>query len=277
MQMKANKKDKSGAKEIQTGSPVAMIRPVIISHRGIDAHSLRSELSDSLHKTASRLLKIPMTPLNCSFGLVAPSEPVPLEAVLKDQARIQRSNVTAVFWIRNAGCGSCREHALQLSKELVQMDRKIALIGMVHDMNDPDLLEFYHDYFHCPIYLDSKRAIESATGGTPAKAEAVKLGQRFFSKDNKCKIDLMSRQMYSSSSSQSGLLIFDKKRRLRFYYEEKFGEEFNLQAILKAAQIARDVRLSSDDDTTISSSVADNTESLSHLDLPQDIIALAPR
>jgi len=276
--MKANKKVKSDTKELQNGSPVAMIRPVIISHRGAESHSSRSQLSDSLHKTAQRLLKIPITPLNCSFGLVAPNEPVPLGTVLKDQARIQRSNVTALFWIRNAGCGSCKEHALQLSKELVQLDRKIALIGMVQDMDDPDLLEFYHDYFHCPIYLDSKRAIESATGGTPAKAEPVKLGQRFFSKDNKCKIDPMSRQMYSSSScSQSGLLIFDKKGRLRFYYEEKFGEEFNLQAILKAAQIARDGRLSGDDDTTISSSVADNTESfLSHLDLPQDI-AVAPR
>ena len=260
-------------------APSSMIyHPKVIPKRCTEvADSRNVELSRFLHKIAPRIVQSPVTPLRCSFGLVSVEEsgPMTIKSVLKRELKSQSSNVAVLFCIKQAGCGNCREQALQLSKDLIKLDRKIALVGLVQDIDDPDLAEFYRDYFHFPIFQDAKWVVGNAIAGRARdRTEGVKdsFYQRIFSKEKKCKIDTGSRQSYTGASG-NGLLIFDKKCRLRFAYEEEFGEDLNLEAILSAARVIRASRTAGDDESTIAPSVADAADCLSVFELSDDVIS----
>ena len=74
-------------------------------------------LSEQLVANREQLDKIPLTPLNCSFGVVTEKldEIDKLSDIVHLEANVVHAQVTVVFAIRRPGCSSCREHGLQVS------------------------------------------------------------------------------------------------------------------------------------------------------------------
>jgi hypothetical protein len=96
-----------------------------------------------------------------------------------------RKNVSIVFCIRRAGCGNCREHGLQLS-ELAAKEHDVNLMGAIKQTeHDAALLDFYHDYFTFPIYVDRNWSLyQQVLGNRKVRtwellSNVVRLGGRY--------------------------------------------------------------------------------------------------
>lgn len=74
------------------------------------------QLSEHLKNNKEQLYKIPLTPLNCSFGVVTErdDEIQTLSELVQMEAETVRAQATLVFAVRRPGCGGCREHGLQV-------------------------------------------------------------------------------------------------------------------------------------------------------------------
>jgi hypothetical protein len=129
-------------------------------------------LNQTLRDHAKKLGKIPLVPLNCTFGVVNPKPAVTLAAALKQERKSiakssRSSNISIVFAVRHPGCVQCREHGQQLSELLKEdgMMHGIPVWGIVKDTKDQSLLNFYEDYFHFPLYMDSQgQSVECLQG-----------------------------------------------------------------------------------------------------------------
>ena len=107
----------------------------------------------------NNVCNVPLTPIRClnTNGTVVCEDggsARPLGDVTLKEQFTGGEDVTLVFCIRRAGCGSCREHALQLSK-LARMEQT-NIFGILKETNvEDEALEIFHrKYFHFPLYKD---------------------------------------------------------------------------------------------------------------------------
>jgi thiol-disulfide isomerase/thioredoxin len=205
--------------------------------------STNLELSGDLRVNTPRLYKIPLTPINCGFGIVSENDEakILLRPMTRRERRfVHQADVTVLFAIRRPGCGACREHASQLS-ELAQEDKKVCVVGAIKHIgvDDAALLEFYREYFHYPIYKDEKWDLYKALGDRQIKVwnlltQLPKMIQRL--KQKNIKNVPFGGDM---SLTQGGVLIFDRNGNLRYAYLENYGDELNLTEIKAAIEAAR--------------------------------------
>jgi hypothetical protein len=186
------------------------------------------------------LYKVPLIPVNCSFGIVSetPDKKISLRAMTQKERKAVDREVTIIFAIRRPGCGACREHGLQLTK--IAQEEEVCLVGAIKqlDIHNKALLEFYEKYFKYPIYRDEKWLIYHALGGRKITfwkllTSARKLGKRYKEKN------IQNIPFGGDIWTEGGILIFDQKGDLRYTYYETYGEEMNMVEIRKGIQDAR--------------------------------------
>ena len=144
------------------------------------------------------------------------------------------NQVTAVFCIRRAGCGACREHGLQLT-ELTRQFQNLNEFGIIKEtgVDDKALYDFYADYFNFPIYKDHERDSFRFLGNrkmsvwTLLKAQP-KLIRRYHQKG------IINIPFGGDIFTRGGVLLFDKAGRLRYIYYERYGDELDMEALTYA-------------------------------------------
>lgn len=161
-----------------TSRKAAAATPSHHSKTLLDRHAQATiALNQTLRQNATDLYKVPLKRVNCSFDVVnVAAETQSLREIVRQQARQNRADLVICYAIRQPGCVSCREKALQLV-ELAALDRRVHLMGIFkgtgdtnnhceHDNNDNEvLLEFYQDYFgRHTLYRDDKWKIYQAMG-----------------------------------------------------------------------------------------------------------------
>ena len=158
------------------------------------------------------------------------------------------TQLTAVFCIRRAGCGSCREQGMQLgqlTEELAQGENgiKVNLFGIIKDNTgaceqeklDTLVSEFYSDYFPYPLYQDKDWDAFKFLGNRKLSVwkilqAAPKLAGRFSEKE----ID--QHPFGGDIFTQGGVLLFDRAGQLKYVYYERYGDELDMEALRWAIQ-----------------------------------------
>ena len=198
-------------------------------------------LSESLRNNAKTLRDIPLTPLNCTFGVVNEKEPVPFKSALRTEAVLpgrKRADVSLVFLVRRPGCAACREHGQQLT-ELAMEDKSVPFWAIVKEtgIEEQGILTFFSDFFHYPIYKDEKWKTYKAMGDR--KLTPFQLVKQFLgSKSRWAKKGIPNRFKGGDVWVQGGILLF-KRGKLRYAYEEEFGKELviaDIRAAIKSLQ-----------------------------------------
>jgi hypothetical protein len=220
------------------------------------------ELEESLRLSAPRLYKIPLIPVDCSFGMVTEKEEkkICLQPMTRKERRVAGSDVTVLFAIRRPGCGACREHGLQLT-ELAKQE-KVCIVGAIKEtgVDNAALLDFYDTYFHFPIYKDTKWEIYHAMGGRKISTwQALTKTGGLLRRWNQKKI--VNIPSGGDIWTQGGVMIFDKTGELRYCFYENFGDEYDMDELRNAIREARQNPSSSAGSSSEFSSAASNSES----------------
>lgn len=229
-----------------------------------------TRLSLSQNDKNKLLHKIPLIPVNCSFGCVTEKvdESVSVRKMIKMEqhksfgkssssrkSMTSKPTVTVVFAIRRPGCGGCREHGLQITElmnKLKQEDigKRICTVGIVKEtkVDDNALLDFYNQYFHYPIYKDDKWDIFTKILGN-RKISIWKLlymiptlERRYSSKK------IINIPFGGDIYTQGGILIFDANYQLRHIHYENYSELYNIDDIKQSILNAMNIEM---DDTTM--------------------------
>jgi len=200
--------------------------------------SARQKCRDGSLHSGVNVENVGLTPVNFSpTGGVTMAKTKPLCNLLELQQTTDNAHnkVTAVFCIRRAGCGSCRDHGLRLSSLAKQ--HQIQLFGIVKEtgVDDAALHEFYKEYFNFPIYKDEKCDTFRFLGDrkiSPWQLLKIqpKLLKRY--KDKNIKNIPFGGDIFT----QGGVLLFDKSGQLRYVYYEKYGDELDVEALSAAIQ-----------------------------------------
>jgi AhpC/TSA antioxidant enzyme len=205
-------------------------------------------------------------PLNCSFGIVTERReigPRTVRSICQLSWKQWDADVTIIFAVRRAGCGACREHALQLNDIVSQLKnesideeaslrsdapsvepllrtRQVELVGVVKEtgVDDDALLDFYEKYFmKHQLYKDSKWQIYNAMG--PRKlsvarllTQTARLARRYRKKN------IVNVPFGGDIFTQGGVLIFDKEGVLRYAYLERYGDKLPEEEIKAAVRAA---------------------------------------
>lgn len=206
------------------------------------AHATLS-LNETLRRNATDLYSVPLQRLNCSFDVVSVAierESSSLRDLVREQARKNRADLVIVYAVRQPGCFSCREHAMQLV-ELAQSDRRVHLMGIVKETGVADdvLLEFYQEYFgRHALYKDDKWKVYKAMGNKKLSLKQLILGffrsQRRFREKN-IQVPNMKK---GDSWLQGGMMMFDRSGDFHFAYNTEF-QEIDMDLIGKAMTEAR--------------------------------------
>ena len=212
-------------------------------------------LKPSLRDNVQKLGKIPLAPLNMTFGVVNPKPAVSMRAALRHERQsspslhnknksVSSSDITVVFAVRHPGCAQCREHGQQLSDLLAETTGPMQGVhawGIVKEavsQQDPGLLGFYNDYFHYPLYVDDKWSVYQAMGGRRlCPIKGLKLA--IMSRSRWARKGIFSQVKCGDAFMQGGVLIF-KRGTLRFALEEAFGKEMDVDAIRIAVQALKE-------------------------------------
>lgn len=150
---------------------------------------------------------------------------------------------------------------MQLSA-LAASDPKLAVVGAIKETGvaDAELLKFYESYFKHSIYKDDRWKIYKAMGGRTLTWPQLITGALRSEKRYKRK-GIENKKFGGDLHMQGGVLIFDKRGRLRYAYQEEYGYELDMDVIHQAiAEIRHSMR---EDATTRSlqcSSVAEVSE-----------------
>lgn len=195
-----------------------------------------SHHDDESHKVnTTELYSIPLQHINPSFGIVNVSEKsTKLQPTVVHERRKTNANVTIVFAVRTVGCGGCREHAVQLA-DLAKTDKKLQVVAAVKEtgVDDEALLEFYQDYWHHPIYKDSKWKIFHAMGGRKLSLFTVLKRSHALFKRTRTK-GIASKVRQGDFWTKGGVMIFNRKGELKYTQYEHFGKEWDMDAIRDA-------------------------------------------
>ena len=217
---------------------------------GDDEVDLREDKDEEKTTAPSSVL----TPIRClnTNGTVICEEDVTRSKAqsLSDAVRLQLQehftggeDVTVVFCIRRAGCGSCREHALQLS-EMARTTENINVFGILKETNvEDDALEVFHrKYFHFPLYRDDGEwsIFKNLLGDRKLTVwrmfqKAPALARRYSRKG------IENIPFGGDLWTKGGILIFDRTGTLRFVYYEQYGDELDEMAIRWGIEQARKV------------------------------------
>jgi hypothetical protein len=220
------------------------------------------ELEESLRLSAPRLYKIPLVPVNCSFGIVTEKQDskIPLRPMTRKERRVAGTDATILFAIRRPGCGACREHGLQLT-ELAKQE-KVCLVGAIKEtgVDNAALFDFYETYFRFPIYKDSKWDIYHAMGGRKISIWKMLTMNSTLFKRWKQK-NIVNIPFGGDIWTQGGVLIFDKHGELRYCCYENFGDEYDMDELRNAIQEARRPRRSTSSSTESSSDNSNTVDS----------------
>jgi hypothetical protein len=190
-------------------------------------------LNPSLRENAKNMLQFPLVPLGCHFGTVVEKEAISLKSAIRKEGRTdsgRRAEVSVVFVVRRPGCSACREHGQQLS-ELAKEDGDVAYWAIVKEVGaeEQGILTFFADYFRFPIYKDEKWKTYKAMGDR--KLSKMKLLKNFFAaKGRWAKKGIPNRLKGGDIWTEGGILLF-KRGKLRYAYEETYGEELALADI----------------------------------------------
>ena len=144
---------------------------------------------------------------------------------------------TAVFCIRRAGCGSCRNNGRQLGQLKEEYGSKMNLFGIVKEtgVDDEALLEFYSDYFPFPLHQDTKQDAFRFFGNRKISVwKLFRTAKRVGKMYDKRKI--VNRPLGGDIFTQGGVLLFDKSGKLRFVFYESYGDDLDLDAMRFAIQ-----------------------------------------
>jgi hypothetical protein len=217
------------------------------------------ELNDTLLANSETIAGIELTPLNCAFGLVSERKdigPRTVRSICRSARKDRGADVTVVFAVRRAGCGACREHALQLNDIVNQLQseplaenfilrpRRVALVGVVKEtgVDDAALVDFYEKYFKKnKLYKDPKWQIYNCMGARKLSVmrlltQAARLSCRYRKKN------IVNIPFGGDIFTKGGVLIFDKYGTLRYAYLESYGDvlpEEEIKAAIRAATIAQ--------------------------------------
>jgi hypothetical protein len=219
------------------------------SPESIDKSSARSRITDkvrikdSLRKNLNQIHKVPLIPMNCSFGLVTKKteEVQPLQRVVKTHCRKEITDVTVVFVVRRPGCGFCREHGLQLSALAKEED--LAMIAVVKGESclDENLLEFRKDYYRFPVYSDEKWMLYKHMGDKILGVSKILKALMGSASKRHAKKNIVTRVTTKEDGrTQGGILILDQLGEVRYVYDENFGKELDIEAIRGAIQSIRE-------------------------------------
>lgn len=204
---------------------------------------------EALKINKPNLYKIPLTPIDCSSGIVKErvDKKVTLQAMAKKERRAVRGHVTLVFAIRRPGCGSCREHAMQLA-QLCEKEEKVATVGVMKDTDGQHdaVIDFYEQYFRRPVYRDADWKIYDALGNRQVSIwEVIQKTPALMKRWNEKKIQNVSG---GEGFTQGGILVFDRRGELRFVYQEIVGSELNLEVLREAIANAKKHSVASGED-----------------------------
>lgn len=190
-----------------------------------------------------KLYRVPLIPVDAKFGLVKAlaSQTHPLQITLRNQQKHDETDVAVLFAVRNVGCGGCREHALQMV-ELARKVKNVSVAAVVKKVNNDtaeDLITFHQEYFdRRPMYQDEKWHVFEAIGGGNLGAFGILRGVKALKKRLAAK-NIASKPSKEDFWTKGGVLVFNRKGKVIFTHREKFGQEFDLEAIENAIQKAR--------------------------------------
>jgi len=192
-----------------------------------------------------KFLRIPLVPVNCSFGVVTEhtEDIIELKSTIQKEHRRQKADVTIVFAIRRVGCKTCREHALQLLS-LEEEDKKLSLIGIVKDTKNNDgLLNFYNNYFRRPIYKDKKWSIINYMNNRKKNPLTIVKKHLFTIRNRKEDNAYCTNELGKGDEmwTQGGVLIFDKNYELQYIFNQTNEKSLDLNLIRKAIKNARNL------------------------------------
>lgn len=123
---------------------------------------------------------------------------------------------------------------MQLS-ELAAADPRLAVVGAVKETGvaDAELLKFYDLYFRHAIYKDDRWQVYKAMGGRTLSWPKLIAGSLRSEKRYKKK-NIDNKKFGGDLHMQGGLLIFDKRGRLRYAYNEEYGYELDMEIVKEA-------------------------------------------
>jgi hypothetical protein len=152
--------------------------------------------------------------------------------------------VTLVFAIRRPGCAFCREHGEQLSDLAKSED--IAMIGVVKGgiKAGDTLLNFYTNHFKYPIFEDEKWLIYRLMGHrllSPMKIIKGVVSSR--NRKRHAENNIHSQITSDDGRVQGGLLVFDRRGKLRYALDEDFGKPLDIEVLRTAIRAIRDTPL----------------------------------
>ena len=166
---------------------------------------------------------------------------------LSSSAATKDNQLTAVFCIRRPGCGSCREHGMQLAQLTQQLAQgkdgiQVNLFGIIketakggQEKNDALLSDFYSNYFPYPLYQDKEWNAFRFLGDRKVSVwkllQAVpKMAQRYHEKN------IENIPFGGDIFTQGGVLLFDGAGQLKYVYYERYGDELDMEALRWAMQ-----------------------------------------
>jgi thiol-disulfide isomerase/thioredoxin len=201
------------------------------------------QLQDCLRKNLDQIHKVPMIPMNCSFGVVTmKTESVqPLQKAVKNMCRKDVADVAIIFAVRRPGCGYCREHGLQLSELAKEED--LAMMGVVkgNSIVDENLLEFYSGYFRFPLYSDETWSLYRLMGDRRLSVGKVLKGLLSSAGKRLSKKNIVNRVSTKEDGlTEGGLLILDARGTVRYCYNENFGKELDVELLREAIRAIRE-------------------------------------
>jgi AhpC/TSA antioxidant enzyme len=196
-----------------------------------------ASLQSGIDVHAIRLLPVKFDTSDGKKHQLATNMATPLSQVLELDNNTTTKTVTAVFCIRRAGCGSCRDHGMELAKIAKQFDGDgggdgVQLIGILKkdDANAELIEEFYREYFPFPIYQDEQWDAFKFLGRREISAwnllaQVPRLVKRYHEKNIK------NTAFGGDIFTQGGILLFDVTGKLRYVYYEQYGEELDVESL----------------------------------------------
>lgn len=203
-----------------------------------------ASLRSGVNINSIRLLPVKFDPQKQGKCKMATNLATPLSKVLALHSsgdNDKSDSPTAVFCIRRAGCGSCRDHGRQLAKVAKQVSEqtqsKVRLVGIVKKTDAPEglLEEFYKEYFPFPIYQDEEWDAFKFLGHRKISPwQLLSTQPRLLKRYQERKVKNVP--FGGDIFTQGGVLLFDGTGTLRYVYYEEYGHELDTEALTWALQ-----------------------------------------